>query len=332
MRILILGGTAFLGRHLVDAALTKGHEVTLFNRGQTHPDLYPEVETLHGDRDGRLEALCGRSFDAVLDTSGYVPRVVRQSVALLRDAVMHYTFVSSISVYADFTQVEMDEDARLGTLEDETIENIAEHYGALKALCEQEVRSTFGERALIIRPGLIVGPHDPTDRFTYWVRRFGQSGNVLVPGRRDARVQFIDGRDLADWMIRMVENKTSGVFNATGPTNARTMGELIDNLQEEIPSSGQATWVSEAFLESQGVAEWTDLPLWLSDQTGWPGFMSVDVGRAVAQGLTYRPVRETIRDTRRWDQTRPLDSDLKAGLSHERERDLLRAWKVWNAK
>ena len=332
MRILILGGTEFLGRHLVDASLTNGHEVTLFNRGQTNPELYSNVEKLRGDRDGNLDALCGRSWDAVIDTSGYVPRVVRQSVELLQDAVMHYTFVSSISVYGDFSQVGMGEDAPVGTLEDETTENVAEHYGALKALCEQEVQSTFGDRALIVRPGLIVGPHDPTDRFTYWVRRFGQGGEVLVPGRRDYPIQFIDVRDLAEWIIQMVEHKTSGVFNATGPEKVLTMAEFIGILEYTIPSSGNATWVSEAFLQSQGVREWDELPLWISDKTGWPGFTTVNVKRAIAQGLTHRPLRETIRDTLRWDQTRPQDSNLKAGLSHERELDLLRTWKAWDAR
>lgn len=332
MRILILGGTEFLGRHLVDAALTNGHEVALFNRGQTNSDLYSNVEKLRGDRDGHLDALCGRCFDAVIDTSGYVPRVVRQSVELLKDAVMHYTFVSSISVYADFSQVGLGEDAPIGTLEDETTENVAEHYGALKALCEREVQSTFGDRALIVRPGLIVGPHDPTDRFTYWVRRFGQGGEVLVPGRYDYPIQFIDGRDLAEWIIQMVEHKTSGVFNATGPEKALTMKGFIENLKGAIPSAGSARWVSEAFLQSQGVKEWAELPLWISDKTGWPGFTTVNVKRAIAQGLTCRPLLETVRDTLRWDQTRPQDSNLKAGLSHERELDLLRTWKAWDAR
>lgn len=332
MRILILGGTEFLGRHLVDAALANGHEVTLFNRGQTNPELFPDVEKLRGDRDGNLDALRGRNWDAVIDTSGYVPRVVRQSVELLKDTVQHYTFVSSISVYEDFSHVGMDENAPVGTLEDATNENISEDYGALKALCEQEVQAGFGARVFIVRPGLIVGPYDPTDRFTYWVRRFAQGGEVLVPGRRDYPVQFIDVRDLAEWMIRMVENKVSGVFNATGPEKALTMEELIGHLEDVIPSLGNATWVSEEFLESQGVQEWVELPLWISDRTGWPGFTSVNVSRAIAHGLTYRPLRETILDTLRWDQTGPQEGNLKAGLSRERELDLLRKWKAWDAR
>ncbi len=332
MRILILGGTEFLGRHLVDAALGSGHEVTLMNRGQTNPDLYPNVEKLRGDRDGHLHALRGRKWDAVMDTSGYVPRVVRQSVELLRDAVPYYAFVSSISVYADFSQAGMDENAPVGTLEDETNENVPEHYGALKALCEGEVRAGFGEGALIVRPGLIVGPHDPTDRFTYWVRRFSQGGQVLVPGRSDYPVQFIDVRDLAGWMMKMVESKVSGVMNATGPEKALTMEEFIGGLEDVIPSSGNAQWVSEAFLQSQEVKEWTELPLWISDATGWQGFTTINVSRAVAQGLTCRPLPETILDTLKWDRTRRQEGDLKAGLSRDREFELRRKWEVWNAR
>jgi len=249
MRILILGGTEFLGRHLVDAALTSGHEVTLFNRGRTNPDLYPDVEKLRGDRDGNLAVLRSRQWDAVIDTSGYVPRVVRQSVELLKEAAQHYTFVSSISVYVDFSRIGMDENASVGTLENVTTENVSEHYGALKALCEQEVQSTFGERALVVRPGLIVGSHDPTDRFTYWVRRFSQGVEVLVPGRCDYPVHLIDVRDLAEWMIRMVENKVSGVFNTTGPEKALTMEKFVGDLVDAIPSPGNATWVSEEFIQ-----------------------------------------------------------------------------------
>ncbi|MCY0876973.1 MAG: NAD-dependent epimerase/dehydratase family protein [Firmicutes bacterium] len=331
MRLLILGGTVFLGRHLADAALMRGHKVSLFNRGQTNPHLYSNVEMLHGDRDGNLDALRGRDWDAVIDTSGYVPRVVRQSVEVLKDVVRHYTFVSSISVYADFSKVGMDEQAPVATLEDQASEDVSLYYGALKAECERHVQSTFASRALIIRPGLLVGPHDPTDRFTYWVRRFGQGGEVLVPGRRDLPVQFIDTRDLAEWMIRMVESKTSGVFNATGPKERLTMGELVDGLTDAIPSSAKATWVSEAFLQAQDVKEWTEMPLWISDRTDWPGFSSFNLNLAIAQGLTYRSLRETIQDTWRWDLTRPQASGLKAGLSHEREVTLLRTWKSWNA-
>ena len=328
MRILILGGTKFLGRHLVDCALKNGHEVTLFNRGLTNPGLYPEVETLVGDRDGNLEALRGRHWDVVIDPSGYLPRVVRQSVELLKDSAEHYTFVSSVSVYVDFTRANLDEDAAVGTLEDKTSENIPEHYGELKALCEQEVKQGFGERALVIRPGLIVGPHDPTDRFTYWVWRFAQGGDVLVPGRYDYPVQFIDVRDLADWMIKMAEGRAKGTFNATGPDKPLNMKQFVDELVDVIPSAGHPIWVNEEFLLSQGVEEWTELPLWISDRTGWPGFQTVNVSKAVKAGLTFHSVRDTILDTLQWERSREKAGEgrLKAGLSHERELELLHAW------
>jgi 2'-hydroxyisoflavone reductase len=331
MRILILGGTEFLGRHLVEAALAKGHEVTLFNRGKTNPHLFPDVEKLRGDRDGNLDVLRGRHWDAVIDPSGYVPRIVRQSVQLLEDAVGHYTFVSSISVYADFSRVGMDENASVGKLDDETNEDV-NFYGPLKALCEREVQSVFGERALMIRPGLIVGPYDPTDRFTYWVRRFSQDGEVLVPGRRDRPIQFIDVMDLAKWMITMVERRSNGIFNATGPKEKFTMEEFVRELENSIPLSGRATWVSEDFLWDKGVKEWTELPLWISDRKNYPGFLTINVNRAIAHGLTFRPLPQTIMETLRWDQTRPQETALKAGMSRKRESELLRDWKEWDAR
>jgi len=331
MQILILGGTAFLGRHLVDAALANGHQVTVFNRGQTNPNLFPDVEKLRGDRDGNLDAFRGRTWDAVIDTSGYVPRVVRQSVKLLQDYVQHYTFVSSLSVYADFSKMGIDETAPVGKLDDETSEDVSEHYGELKALCEQEVQSGFGERALVIRPGLIVGTHDPTDRFTYWTRRFAEGGEVLVPGHRDRPVQFIDVRDLAEWMITMVENRVSGVFNDNGPSKKLTMQQFVSKLENDVPSSGKTIWVTEDFLLSNGVKEWTELPLWISERTNWPGFLAVDFSKAVGQGLTFRSLRETVLDTLRWDRTRSQNG-LKAGLKRDVESELLRKWKAWDGR
>lgn len=334
MRILILGGTEFLGRHLVDAALKNGHEVTLFNRGRTNPTLFPNVERLRGDRDGNLLALHGHSWDAVIDTSGYVPRVVRKSAELLKDAARHYTFVSSISVYAEFSEVDMDENAPTGTLEDKTNENVPEHYGALKALCEREVQSGFGERALVIRPGLIVGPHDPTDRFTYWVRRFAEGGEVLVPEPRHSPIQFIDVRDLAEWMIRCIEGNIIGVYNATGPDYNLTMGNFVEKLERVIPNSGRAQWVGEEFLLEKDVREFEEMPLWISERAHWPGFMTIDVRKAISQGLAFRPLKKTILDTLGWDQTRqPGQPSTRphgvgdVGMSRAREAQLLREWK-----
>jgi 2'-hydroxyisoflavone reductase len=332
MRILILGGTEFLGRHLVEQALAKGHDVTLFNRGQTNPALFPHVEQLRGNRDGDLEALRHRRFDVAIDTSGYVPRVVRQSVQCLAEVVEHYTFVSSISVYQDFGKVGINEEDPVGILEDEASEDVGAFYGPLKACCEQELQSVFGTRALVVRPGLIVGPYDPTDRFTYWIRRFAQGGDVLVPGRRDRPIQWIDVRDLAAWIVTMAEQRMSGVFNATGPRTKWTMAEFVSALETDIPSSGKATWVDEDFLHAKEVKEWSELPLWISDETYWPGFLTADVRRAVQHGLTCRPARETILNTLGWDKTRPKDIPMKAGLSPERESKLLREWHAWGDK
>lgn len=216
MKILVLGGTRFLGRHIVEAALAGGHDITLFNRGQNNPDLFPEVEKLRGNRDGDLSALQGRQWDAVIDTCGFVPRIVQASAALLADSVRHYTFISSISVYADFSKPAMNENAPVGTMQDESIEEItAETYGPLKALCERTAEKAMPGRVLHIRPGYIVGPFDPTDRFTYWPRRVATGGEMLAPGRPDSQIQFVDVRDLANWIIRMVETNRTGVFNAT---------------------------------------------------------------------------------------------------------------------
>src|SRR5579885_1733748 len=229
MKLLILGGTVFLGRHIVEAALARGHEITLFNRRQHNGELFPEVEKLRGDRNGDLSALEGRRWDAAIDTSGYFPRVVRASAQKLSGAVDHYTFISSISVYADFTQVGMDENAPVGTLKDESVEEITgESYGPLKVLCEQAAEQAMPGRVLNIRPGLIVGPHDPSDRFTYWPRRLARGGDVLAPGRPERLVQLIDVRDLAEWNIRAAEARLTGLFNATGPSGELTMAQVID--------------------------------------------------------------------------------------------------------
>lgn len=323
MKILILGGTTFLGRHLVLTAKSKGHEVTLFNRGQTNPELFPDIEKLVGDRDGNLRALKDREWDAVIDTSGYVPRVVRQSCSILKDHVDRYIFVSSISVYHDFSKVGMDEAAPVLQLEDPTSEDVRQHYGALKALCETEVQTAFHERALVIRPGLIVGPHDPTDRFTYWVRRFSKGGDILLPESKEDTVQFIDVRDLSEWTIDLVEQKTSGVFNATGPQTELTFKQFVEQLKFLGTTTVNERWVDESFLLEKGVREFLDLPLWISKKTGWPGFMSVDISKALNNGLTFRPLAETVRDTHSWDQTRDQHEALKAGLTADREAELL---------
>jgi len=328
MRLLVLGGTVFLGRHLVDAALQRGHEVTLFNRGQHNPELFPEVEKLRGNRDGELSALEGRTWDAVIDTSGYVPRVVRQSARLLADSVGHYTFISSLSVYPDDVPPGTAEDGPLLTLEDETVEEITgETYGPLKVLCERAVEDELPGRALIIRPGLIVGPYDPTDRFTYWPVRVARGGDILAPGRPERPVQFIDVRDLAEWNIRMVEAGGTGPFNANGPDHPLSMQEMLDACREAAGSDARIIWVSERFLRENGVEPWTEMPLWVPEADA-PGFFAFDWSKAVANGLTFRPVVDTSRDTLLWARTRPEDHQLLGGMQAEKEAELLELAKV----
>jgi 2'-hydroxyisoflavone reductase len=324
MDLLILGGTRFLGRYLVEAALGGDHRVTLFNRGLSEPDLFPEVETIKGDRDGDLSALRGRRWDAVIDTCGYVPRVVRASAGLLADAVDHYTFVSSISVYSDVIGAGADESAPVEELEDPTVEEVTgETYGGLKALCERAAEEEMPGRVLSVRPGLISGPHDPTDRFTYWPRRVADGGEVLAPDRPELQVQFIDVRDLAAWMVRMSAEQQTGTYNATGPDYELRMGKLLEECEAVSDGEAQIIWVSEEFLEESGVEPFTEMPLWVPRE--YAGMQAVDCGRAIAAGLTFRPVSQTVRDVLEWDSTR-VEADLAAGLKPERERELLSAW------
>jgi 2'-hydroxyisoflavone reductase len=324
MDLLILGGTRFLGRYLVEAAQEDGHRVTLFNRGLSGPDLFPEVETIKGDREGYLSALRGRRWDAVIDTCGYVPRVVRASAGLLADAVDHYTFVSSISVYSDVIGAGADESAPVEELEDPTVEEVTgETYGGLKALCERAAEEEMPGRVLSVRPGLISGPHDPTDRFTYWPRRVADGGEVLAPDRPELQVQFIDVRDLAAWMVRMSAEQQTGTYNATGPDYELRMGKLLEECEAVSDGEAQIIWVSEKFLEESGVEPFTEMPLWVPRE--YAGMQAVDCGRAIAAGLTFRPVSQTVRDVLEWDSTR-VEADLAAGLKPERERELLSAW------
>lgn len=317
MRILLLGGPRFLGRALADATLERGHELTFFNRGRTNPDLFPEVERLVGEREGDLTALGGRSWDAVIDTCGYLPRVVRESAEALFESGL-YCFVSSMSVYADFS-VPTNEDspvAELGDLPDDEV--TAESYGALKALCEQAVRDVFDGRALVIRPGLIVGPHDPTGRFTYWPHRVARGGEVLAPGPPERPTQVIDVRDLAAWTISLCEDGAAGTFNATHP--GVSFAELLDACRSVSASDARVTWVSDEFLVEQGVGEWMELPLWIADPA-LAAMDRADVSRAIAAGLGFRSLTDTVRGTLELAETTDA-----AGLAPEREAELLAIW------
>ncbi len=326
MKLLILGGTIFLGRHLVEAALARNHEITLFNRGQHNPDLFPEVEKLHGDRAQDLSALAGRRWDAVIDTCGYVPRYVRMAAEALADSVEHYTFVSSISVYPDFSQPGVDESAPVGKLADESVEEVTgETYGPLKALCEQAAEAVMPGRVFNLRPGLIVGPYDSSDRFTYWVQRIAHGGEVVAPGDPQQPVQFIDVRDLAAWTVQMVEARQTGIYNATGPAQPLPIQQFLETCQAVIPSNATLTWVSEAFLLEQQVGPFVEMPLWVPASDA--GLDQVNCMKAIQAGLRFRPISETIRDTLTWHNTRPQNITLRAGLSPEREQALLEAWR-----
>ena len=329
-RLLILGGTLFVGRHVAEAALERGHEVTLFNRGQTNPGVVPGVEELRGDRDGDLAALRGRSWDAVLDPSARIPRWVRTVGGLLADKVEHYTFISSGSVYAPSRPAGYDEHVPVHVLADETVEEITdpETYGALKVLCERAAETVMPGRVLSVRAGLIVGPYDPTGRFTYWVHRVAKGGDVVAPEPREQAVQFVHARDLAEWMLDMAEGRRAGVFNATGPAQPLTMAGLLDECIAETQSDAHLVWIDEDFLVEHGVEEWSDLPLWLAPghNPGDANFLTMDTSKALAAGLRFRPMRETIRDT----LTRARTTS-GAGLSAERETEILEAWKARSA-
>jgi 2'-hydroxyisoflavone reductase len=326
MRLLVLGGTVFLGRHVVAEALAVGHEVTTFTRGQTNPDLFPEAEHLHGDRDGNLSALAGREWDAVIDTSGYVPRVVRQSGELLRDAVGRYVFVSSISVYADFS-APPDETSPTGELDDPATEDVQEHYGALKAACEGTLDELYGERATHVRAGLIAGPYDPTNRFTYWPVRIAEGGDVLVPDVPERLVQFVDARDLARWMLRLATHGPGGATNATGPAQPTTMAEVVDRIAAALGARCRWHWIDSETLLAAGVEPWTELPLWLPGAE-YAGLLQADTTKARSAGLVFRPVEETAVDTLAWART---GGEQRPTLARARERELLAGYGVREA-
>ena len=324
MKILIIGGTRFLGRHLVDSALARGHEVTLFNRGKSNPDLFLNIETILGDREHDLDKLTGREWDAVIDTCGYFPRIVRLSAQSLERSVGRYVFISSVSVYAGFSKIGIDENEPVGKIEDESFEEITGgSYGPLKALCEKAVQEIYGERALIIRPGLIVGPNDPTDRFTYWPVRVARGGEVLAPQKPDVPIQIIDVRDLAEFIIKLIEGNASGVYNATGPDYELTLGNLLEVSKQVSNSDAAFKWAGMEFLNQNNVQAWSDMPVWVPDTEEDAGFSRIDVSKAINAGLTFRALDETVRDTLDWAKMRPPDHSWRAGLDIKREQELL---------
>jgi 2'-hydroxyisoflavone reductase len=336
LKILILGGTAFLGPAFVNVARSRGHEITLFNRGKTNKDLYPDLVKLRGDRDGDLTALETGTWDVCLDTSGYIPHMVKASTELLKGRVDQYIFISSISVYADFKEKGLNEKSAVGVITDEeiatalTMKDITGlNYGPLKALCEQAASAAFGNKACNIRPGLIVGPRDRSDRFTYWPVRIAKGGEVMVPDKPEIPTQVIDVRDLAEFIVACCEKDINGVFNATSPPEELTMGELFDTCKSVSGSDATFTWVDPAFLEENEIAAWSDMPVWVpldGDDAGHP-FVNID--QALKAGLTFRPISETVRGTLDWWNTvsqERKDKDMRSGITAEREAELLAKW------
>jgi len=327
LRILILGGTGFLGPHFVENARTRGHTLTLFNRGKTHPELFPEVEKLRGDRNGQLDALKGRKWDAVIDTSGYVPRIVKMSAELLAPAVRQYVFISSISVYPDDVKPGANETTPVQKLTEPGSEEVRKHYGALKALCEEAAEAAMPGRTTNVRPGLIVGPGDPTDRYTYWPVRMDRPGEALAPGTGEDPVQYVDVRDLAAWIVQTIERGSVGVFNATGPEKPLSMSAMLASCRKAARQPATLVWVPEKFLAEQKVSPWDDMPVW----TGAEGGLSqIDCTKAIHDGLRFRSADATARDTLAWWKELPEDRRKKprAGLSAEREQAVLAAWKA----
>ncbi len=329
LRILVLGGTSFLGVHQVEYALERGHTVTLFNRGRTNPELFPDVEKLVGDRNDDLTALEGGEWDVVIDNSASIPRWVRQSAQLLKDSAGLYMFTSSISAFADFTTAGMDESAPVGVLEDPTVEEITgETYGPMKAACEQEAENAFPGRATIVRPGLIVGPWDPTDRFTYWPVRIDRAGEIMAPGDGTDPVQIVDGRDLGAWMIRLAEGGRTGIYNATGPASRMTISEMLEGIRGATGSDATFTWVDAEFLEEHEVQPWMQMTVWVPSTGEFAGLAQVNCEKAIAAGLAFRPLADTARDTLAWWKTLPAErrEEPRAGCPPELEAEVLTAW------
>ena len=325
LKILILGGTTFLGPHLVQELQQHGHEVTIFTRGN-QSSKFSNVEELQGDRDGNLEALKNRNWDAIIDTSGHLPRLVRESSKLLRNSTNHYTFISTIGVYQNFYKQQINENYPVATLENENTEEITEkNYGALKAACEEVIQSYFPNRCLIIRPGLIVGPLDPTDRFAYWPTRVKKGGEILAPGSPNQLLQVIDVRDLAKWVVTMVERQATGIYNVTGPAKPMNFKQLLKECQDVTKSNATLTWVDENFLIEHQIQDWIEIPLWLSYKRNMPGFLNVSIEKALKAGLTFRPISETIQAVLYKDNDK-IDKNQN-GLNAEKERMLLNRWK-----
>jgi len=331
LRILILGGTGFIGPHQVKYALERGHTLTLFNRGRTAPGMFPNVETLRGDRAaGDLDELRGREWDVVIDNSSSNPQWTRDSAQLLKDRVDQYVFISTQSTYASRAEIGIDETAPVGR--PDLPKEQWSGYGPNKALCEEESERAFPGRATIVRPSLIVGPGDTTDRWTYWVVRTHRGGLVAVPGTPQDPMQFIDARDVSEWVIRLCENGTAGIFNAVGPGSPLSSAEMFYGIRAVTSSPVAFTWIDAGFLEEMGIRPWSDMPAWFPPRGSTAGFARMSNARAIAAGLTFRPLAVTAAETLAWFLAEPAErqADLRSGMNPGREERLLAAWRVRN--
>ncbi|KON89973.1 NAD-dependent dehydratase [Sporosarcina globispora] len=336
MKVLILGGTRFLGKALAKEGLKRGHDITLFNRGN-NKEAFSEVEQLIGDRDGDVSQLKNRKWDAVLDTCGFAPHQINKIAAMLGDNIEHYTYISSISVYKDWIPLNITENYHLQSMPQERLKDVEEgrispyeHYGALKVLCEAEAEKYWPGRVLHIRAGLLVGPFDYTDRLPYWVQRVAEGGNIVVPGRPDRPIQLIDVKDIATWVFDMAEKRKTGTFNVTGPDYELTMEELLCTCQSVTNSNAKFVWADEHFVLDHQIQPWTEMPIWIPEQFPLKGEtvpwkMCISVKKALDSGLSFRPLEETIHEVYQWDKVRQ-DSVRKAGISREKEQELLNAW------
>jgi 2'-hydroxyisoflavone reductase len=333
LSLLILGGTRFIGVEMTELALKRGHKVTFFNRGKTNADLFPGIERIKGDRNGEIDGLRGRKWDAVIDNSGYFPRAVKLTAELLAPSVSQYLFVSSVSVYPDF-KAPRDETSPVGKLKDESVEKVDnDTYGPLKALCEKAAEAAMPGRVTVIRPGLIVGPHDSSDRFTYWPARAARGGEMLAPGKPSDGIQIIDARDLAAFVLDSLEHRTTGIFNLVSPPGMFTIGDVVN---ESIRAANElakpnpppkAVWAPAQLLEAEKVEAWSDMPVWVDAKGDEAAFASTSAARAMKAGLKITPMRKTCRDTLAWHLKRPpAERDkLKSGITPEREKKVLAA-------
>jgi nucleoside-diphosphate-sugar epimerase len=332
--LLILGGTGFLGPHVVEYALARGHKMTLFNRGRSNTHLFPNLEKLVGDRHDDIEALKDRKWDAVVDTTAYVPRHVTATAELLRDNIKQYILISTLSVYADQSVPYQTEDGAVIELDQETLDSVQTiresipHYGGMKAHCEKAAEAAMPGRTCVIRPGLIVGPRDNSRRFTYWPVRIERGGEILAPGDGNDLVQFIDVRDLAEFTVKMIEDGNMNTFNAIGPAHPLKMLGMLYGIKAITTGDAHFTWADADFLAEHQVAAWMDMPVWIPARDGYEGFHYRDNQRGIAAGMRFRPLADTAQATLDWYHAQPEEERERymGRFTAEREKEVLAAW------